>query len=344
MVFLTALVDLVSGMCLTFGLLLTGGAIFVILYNSCPAWTAILSRFVLGKKLTVLQVGGVILVCIGLVTNVFGSQLQLASSNAQDTQGENDAVGVATEEEKNASYLIIVGSVIVLFGSLLHSLMFVLSDMSMSSLHQYDEVSTSCIGGMAPGHLDDDDKNKKDSHASSVTGEVWSCCLGSLEAVFMTMWVTMGISMYGFNSNSDEKAADEESVPVPWQKAAFGFCALVVIDAVHSGAFFTLLKNIGAVASALLKGVQMIVVVALSAILYCPTEKSQCLTLVKAISAIIVLLGVMGYGLGNFKKSETLSRSSTGGSWHTSRTRLHDCGENSVDNASESKSFIYACS
>ena len=36
--------------------------------------------------------------------------------------------------------------------------MFVLSDMSMSSLHQYDEVLTSsCIGGMAPVHLDDDD-------------------------------------------------------------------------------------------------------------------------------------------------------------------------------------------
>ena len=340
MVFLTALVDLVSGMCLTFGLLLTGGAIFVILYNSCPAWTAILSRFLLGKKLTVLQVGGVILVCIGLVTNVFGSQLQLASSNAQDSQGENDVVGVATEEEKNASYLIIVGSVIVLFGSLLHSLMFVLSDMSMSSLHQYDEVSTSsCIGGMAPVHDDDDDKNKKDSHASSVTGEVWSCCLGSLETVFMTMWVTVGISMYGFNSNSnsDAKAAGVESIP--WQKAAFGFCALVVIDAVHSGAFFTLLKNIGAIASALLKGVQMIVVVALSAILYCPTEKSQCLTWIKAISAVIVLSGVMGYGLGN-KKSETLSSSSTGGSWHTSRTRLQDCGENSVDMSSESKSFM----
>ena len=135
MVFLTALVDLISGMCLTFGLLLTGGAIFVILYNSCPAWTAILSRFLLGKKLTVLQVGGVILVCIGLVTNVFGSQLQMTSSNGKDTQGKNALVGVATEEEKNASYLIIVRSVIVLFGSLLHSLMFVLSDMSMSSLH-----------------------------------------------------------------------------------------------------------------------------------------------------------------------------------------------------------------
>ena len=146
--------------------------------------------------------------------------------------------------------------------------------------------------------------------------------------------------MYGFNSNSNsdaKAAANEESVP--WQKAAFGFCALVVIDAVHSGAFFTLLKNIGAVASALLKGVQMIVVVALSAILYCPTEKSQCLTWIKAISAIIVLSGVMGYGLGN-KKLETLSSSSTGGSWHTSRTRLHDCGDSSVDMARAAKSLI----
>ena len=67
----------------------------------------------------------------------------------------------------------------------------------------------------------------------------------------------------------------------------------------HAGAFFTLLKNIGAVASALLKGVQAIVVIALSAIFYCPTEESQCLTTMKAISAMTVMSGVVGYGIGS---------------------------------------------
>ena len=72
-----------------------------------------------------------------------------------------------------------------------------------------------------------------------------------------------------------------------------------MIDLLHAGAFFTLLKNIGAVASALLKGVQAIVVIALSAIFYCPTEESQCLTTTKAISAMTVMSGVVGYGIGS---------------------------------------------
>ena len=308
MVLLTSTVDLLSGMCLTYGLLLTGGAIFVVLYNSCPAWTAILSRFVLGKKLSSLQVSGVILVCIGLIVNVFGSQLQLNEQEKQEHQGlkmNDDGSGV-----KNASYFIIVGSAIVLLGSLLHSLMFVLSDLTMSSLH-----------------LDcDDKKNERVLHSSSVTGEICACCLGTLETVFMTLWVIMGITMYGFN---DDNATAVNFERAHYHQAVIGFLALILIDAVHAVCFFTLLKNLGAVASALLKGVQAIVVVALSAMFYCPTEKSQCLTWIKAISAIIVLSGVTGYGFAS-KQLEILPRGN-GSSRHDSRSRLLDSRENSFD-------------
>ncbi|GFH48285.1 hypothetical protein CTEN210_04760 [Chaetoceros tenuissimus] len=281
MIVITATVDLLSGMLLTGGLLLTGGQIFVILYNSCPAWTALLSRFVLKKMLTAAQLLGVILVCSGLILNVVSSQMQLSENETKD----NNQVKVGNTQ----SFLVVIGSITVLLGSLLHSLMFVLSDMSMSTVHQYEEDRSH-------------QENYSSSHAKrnlnsgmSVTGEVWSCCLGSIESIFMMLWVSGGMIIYGFQDASE---SDIETNTIPWNKSIFGFVALVFVDAVHAGAFFTLLKNLGAVASALLKGVQAIVVIALSSILYCPTEASQCLTLMKAVSAIVVLAGVVTYGYG----------------------------------------------
>ena len=120
---------------------------------------------------------------------------------------------------------------------------------------------------------------------------------------FMTLWVVIGIALYGFDDrddgNQESASADLNVNTAPLPKAILGFLSLVVIDLLHAGAFFTLLKNIGAVASALLKGVQAIVVIALSAIFYCPTEESQCLTTMKAISAMTVMSGVVGYGIGS---------------------------------------------
>lgn len=291
MIFITASVDLLSGMLLTGGLLLTGGQIFVVLYNSCPAWTALLSRFVLKKMLTATQLLGVILVCSGLILNVVSSQMQLSENESKDNDTNLDQVQVGNTQ----SFLVVIGSITVLLGSLLHSLMFVLSDMSMSTVHQYEEDRSH-------------QENYSSSHAKrnlnssmSVTGEVWSCCLGSIESIFMLLWVSGGMLIYGFQDASE---SDIETNTIPWNKAIFGFVALVFVDAVHAGAFFTLLKNLGAVASALLKGVQAIVVIALSSILYCPTEASQCLTLMKAVSAIVVLTGVIMYGGGRQLKQK----------------------------------------
>jgi hypothetical protein len=88
-----------------------------------------------------------------------------------------------------------------------------------------------------------------------------------------------------------------------------GFLGLVLVDAVHASAFFTLLQNMGTVALALLKGIQAVVVVGLAAVLYCPTEEAECLTLtwIKSASAVIVVSGVLGYGIGS--RSENITGS-----------------------------------
>ena len=314
MVILTSIVDLISGMCLTFGILLTGGAIFVILYNSCPAWTALLSKFWLKRNdITKIQFMGVALVCIGLVSNILGN-------NSTNDTNENDT---------KSSYFgtsVIFGSIIVLVGSLLHSLMFVLSDASLQSFRQQENNHK---------HYDDE-KYKKNVNSSlslrlssslsptttsntaiSISGEMWSCCLGTIEASFMTFWVLIGILTTGFYSNDEYQQRQQQQNHQPSLTYILGgFTLLILIDAAHAAAFFTLLKNIGAVASALLKGIQAVVVILLSALFFCSSEgDGQCLTWNKIASATLVLSGVFAYGVGandnNSSKDGTSSHSSS---------------------------------
>lgn len=279
MILMTAFVDLISGMCLTLGLLYTGGGIFVILYNSCPMWTALLSFFWAGKKLNLVQILGVSLVSVGLIMNVYGSSTQ--QSKSQSTE---------------MNHMVIFGSCVVLIGSFLHSLMFVLSDYSMKKNYGNDGT---------------DDISKNDNNSNTISGEIWSSCLGSIEATFMFFWVFIGILLTGFHDNYHNDYAGDDINQMVIQNnsvthAFFGFISLVFISAIHAFAFFRLLKNLGAVASALLKGIQAIVVIGISAVFYCgPTNPEQCLTMTKFMSAFVVLTGVLLYGVGSNAKGSS---------------------------------------
>jgi magnesium-transporting ATPase (P-type) len=221
----------------------------------------------------------------------------------------NHTMFIVKMEERGFSAVLIVGSIIVLIGSLLHSLMFVLSDMSMSIMvHQHDSLESGPSSTM-------DDGNEK--NRDGIPGEIWSCCLGILEVAFMIVWVVFGILTSGFDDEYHNEVIEDSDI----QHRAFfsnhilkvilGLMTLTTISCLHAASFFKLLKNLGAVASALLKGVQAVVVVLLSAVLYCPIESSQCLSWSKFISMMIVISGVFGYGLGSRKNlPKSTSRSS----------------------------------
>eukprot|EP00594_Rhizosolenia_setigera_P020548 CAMPEP_0178979530 /NCGR_PEP_ID=MMETSP0789-20121207/25892_1 /TAXON_ID=3005 /ORGANISM="Rhizosolenia setigera, Strain CCMP 1694" /LENGTH=194 /DNA_ID=CAMNT_0020669643 /DNA_START=130 /DNA_END=714 /DNA_ORIENTATION=- len=156
-----------------------------------------------------------------------------------------------------------------------------------------------------------DDISKNDSSSNTISGEIWSSCLGSLEATFMFFWVFIGILLTGFHDNYHNDYAGDDINQMVIQNnsvthAFFGFISLVFISAIHAFAFFRLLKNLGAVASALLKGIQAIVVIGISAVFYCgPTNPEQCLTMTKFMSAFVVLTGVLLYGVGSNAKDSS---------------------------------------
>ena len=269
---LAALVDLISGMLLTGGILLTGGAIFVVLYNSCPAWTAILSKYFLGRSLTSKQSIGVLVVALGLICNVFGTTEQLSGKGKQDQHLPT----------------VILGSGIVLMGCILHSAFFVISDRSLR--------------GGRPGKNGDchgPSKGGGSDNAAVISPPLWSSCLGSMEATVMATYILSSISVKGF------KEEGMKADICPATDFVKGFTFMLLVDAFHSAAFFLMLKQIGAVGSALLKGIQSVAVVILSAIFFCPHEEAQCITTVKSISVVLVLSGTFLYAAGSSVEDES---------------------------------------
>jgi len=267
-----ACVDLLSGMLLTGGILLTGGAIFVVLYNSCPAWTALLSKYFLGHTLTTKQSTGVAVVVLGLISNVFGTTEQL-SSHGDGSSGKE----VTT---------VTIGSGVVLLGCVLHSAFFVLSDRFLRGNKKGASKGVDCHG-----------QSSNSNAAPLISPPLWSSCLGFMEATVMAIYVLTSVNIKGFQ---EAGVGSEACSPSDFVR---GFCFMLLTDAIHSAAFFSMLKQIGAVGSALLKGIQSVAVVALSAIVFCPREETQCLTPLKAMSALLVLSGMIVYAVGSAEKN-----------------------------------------
>ena len=240
-----AAVDLSSGMLLTGGLFLTGAGTFVVLYNSTPAWTALLSKYFLGRSLATKQTVGVTLVCVGLIVNVVGTTEQLSHSETAAAQAA-------------------LGSLITLVGCVLHAAFFVLSDRSLRG------------------------KNN-DAADAQIPPTLWSSCLGSVEMTVMSVYVAAGIGTRGFQP---EGTAPDACTLADLRT---GLGLMLLVDALHSAAFFLLMRRVGAVGSALLKGTQSVAVVLLSAAFSCPREEAQCLTPAKGASVGLVVGGTLLY-------------------------------------------------
>jgi hypothetical protein len=70
----------------------------------------------------------------------------------------------------------------------------------------------------------------------------------------------------------------------------------VATNAAHAGSFFVLLRQFGSVGAALMKALQTLLVVVLSAALFCGADRLQCLNAEKALSVGMVVLGFSIYG------------------------------------------------
>ena len=105
----------------------------------------------------------------------------------------------------------------------------------------------------------------------------------------MSLYVAVGIGTRGFQP---EGTAPDACTLADLRT---GLGLMLLVDSLHSAAFFLLMRRVGAVGSALLKGTQSVAVVLLSAAFSCPREEAQCLTPAKGASVGLVVGGTLLY-------------------------------------------------
>jgi len=113
--FVPALCDMCAKAFLLGGIALSSAQTKSILYNSCIVWSAILSRFVLGRILTAKQWCGVGVLIVGFLVKM--------SSNSKD-EFDFSAItgGASTSDDTEGSGTMFIGMISILIGCALHSL------------------------------------------------------------------------------------------------------------------------------------------------------------------------------------------------------------------------------
>lgn len=171
-------------------------------------------------------------------------------------------------------------------GSLLHATFFVLADRLLRP------PPGSPAGGVGGHRL----------HA--VSAVELSSALGMAELLILLVYNGCVVSAFGGVNDiilapiaaaaiSTDSGGDA-AVAVAWL-----YVALAVVNGLHAGVFFILLKQIGAVRAALMKALQTFLVVGVSSVFFCSAaEPLQCMDWEKALSVVCVLAGFQIYGGG----------------------------------------------
>jgi len=182
----------------------------------------------------------------------------------------------------------------------------VLSDLSIRNSNKHSNNvlvigKSSCLRGSENVAQKRTDKTK--GNTNPVHPLIWSCCLGSIEVCFMFCWVTINTLIFGFFESKTEEMVENIAI----EKIMCELSLLVLVNLAHAASFFKIVEQIGALGSALLKGVQAVTVVAIGALIFCRNEKSQCLNTTKALSASLVIFGTIGYAAGGNEHSNGLA-------------------------------------
>jgi hypothetical protein len=222
------------------GASLAGPTIFAIIYSSVTIWTAVFSQVWLHRTMTVWQWMTVMVVFGGLTLTATDS-LQLGRDVAH-------------------------GSVLVLLGSAMHALTYVMSEAIMTRGDDRLDIyqNTGIQGSVA-----------------AVAFLVWQVVY-TLPHVEEKVWQPM-----------QQAGTTLASAAVLWM--LFGLANLV-----HSVTFFHTLLNFpgGAASAGVMKGLQAVLVFLLTGLLYCNRVggSEMCFSRTKFVSLLTVCGGVLGYG------------------------------------------------
>jgi hypothetical protein len=229
--------------------------------------------------------------------------------------GENVEHGYAEKEGgaggEGAASVSLTGVVLVLVGSMLHSLMFVLVE--SANTHA------------SPLHLHAADDDAASSSVSTIDvcgfmGVTESMLLVAYHVIALLLATSLPTDEPLSSSSSPFMAsAATATISTPASDAlthlmvqlAPRYLALVLLQSFHAAAFFTLLEGVGATSSGVLKGLQTVVVFLASGVLFCASDQRECVTSPKAACVTVVSLGLVAYGRSGSRRE--ISEASCGG-------------------------------
>eukprot|EP00439_Symbiodinium_sp_Y106_P008903 s253_g1.t1 len=168
-------------------------------------------------------------------------------------------LAVTGVDARSTGESIFLGTCMIGAGTVLHATCHVLSEM------------VSVRGARIPAHLN-----------ASIQGLTGCAVVGAWQLTFTTShW-----------SRITEPMAE---VGTSWLEASLLLAAVALGNFVHAGTFFYLLTRVGAVSTGVAKALQGVAVFALSHLLYCRQDASQCFSPAKGLSLLIVTAGVVSY-------------------------------------------------
>ena len=244
---------------------LAGPTIFAIIYSSVTIWAAIYSRFLLSRKMSRDQWIGVILVVFGL------------SVTALDSVSEGEHI--------------FAGSILILIGSSLHAVTYVLSEMIM-----LPSSETETTGGLIKFRLEPISVRAN----CAIQGIV--ACLAFLVWQFFYTLPRFQILILDEMNNAGTSALQAICI----------LLSITVANVLHSVTFFQTLKDFpgGATSAGVLKGLQAVLVFLISSVVLCGRigGSEMCWTQTKLLSLIVVVCGILFYCKSTTSKSEAKSK------------------------------------
>lgn len=219
------------------GMMLAGASIFTVIYSSITIYTAIFSYLVLGRRLAVGQ-------WMGIFITVFG-------------------LGLASEGAGKEGSTIVAGVCLISIGSIMHSLIYVLTEYLMG--HVEDPCEPEMLGSML--------------------GLIAVGMNMSWQIVYtIPRWDTLVLQ------NIETHNGDIRIV-------LLCYLGIVLSSLGHSFCFFRLLKSAGSTTTGMMKCVQAVGLFLASHFAFCGINPHECFTMDKAGSLVIVLTGVMLYSI-----------------------------------------------
>jgi len=137
---------------------------------------------------------------------------------------------------------------------------------------------------------------------------------------------TISSSSSSSSSSSLSSSSNSSGMILSWKwnlHSLFIYLCLILSSFGHSFAYYYLLSYVGAVSTGILQALRAISVFILSAYYFCSVDLSQCFTMWKGLSTLLVVSGVIGFSFATtFKKSSPSIATSTSTSTPNSTTSV----------------------